>query len=171
MSKASPTSLRLTLLMLQKGSLKSFSECLRMEHRMVQAALLNSDFTEGVTALLVEKRAPVWASAPSVPELQKEYFDIRDGQQKLQFTETKPSTFWTYPHHTMSGLPTAADIKAVVDGVAQRGEKYRMETPEDVVEFVMNEWGAFDWDAIGTENGEVRELAIKGGIGKGKGII
>jgi hypothetical protein len=170
MNKASPTSLRLTLLLLQKGAMKSFSECLRMEHRMVQAALLNPDFSEGVTALLVDKRAPVWAPAPSVPELQKEYFDVRDGQQTLEFTEAKPSTYWTYPHHTLSGLPTVADIKAVVEGVAQRGEAYSMKSPRDIVEFVAMEWGAYDFDAIGTENGEVRGLSIKGGMGRGKGM-
>lgn len=168
MNKASPTSLRLTLLALQKGVSKSFTECLRMEHRMVQAALLAPDFSEGVTALLVEKRAPVWATAPSVEELQKEYFNIH-GQHELEFVDAKPSTYWTYPHHTMSGLPTSQDIKDVVEGNANRGDSYRMGSREDILEFVMANWGAFDRGAIGIENGEVRRFAIKGGNGAGKG--
>jgi 3-hydroxyisobutyryl-CoA hydrolase len=63
LDKMSPTSLKITLEGLRRGSkLLSVGEDLRMEYRMSQACMRpGSDFYEGIRAVLVDKdHAPVW---------------------------------------------------------------------------------------------------------------
>ncbi|XP_011301978.1 3-hydroxyisobutyryl-CoA hydrolase, mitochondrial [Fopius arisanus] len=62
LSKMSPTSLKLTLKALQRGKKKSLLECLKVENRLSNAASRrDSDFYEGVRALLIDKdNKPKW---------------------------------------------------------------------------------------------------------------
>lgn len=61
MSKMSPTSLKVTHRQLELGSKMSLPQCLNMEYRMVVRHLENSDFKEGVRALLIDKdQKPQW---------------------------------------------------------------------------------------------------------------
>ncbi|XP_076678657.1 3-hydroxyisobutyryl-CoA hydrolase [Andrena cerasifolii] len=62
LSKASPTSLKITMNAIQRGSTLSLAECLKMEYRLACAALSKtSDFCEGVRALLIDKdQKPMW---------------------------------------------------------------------------------------------------------------
>lgn len=57
----SPTSLKVTLRELECGAKMSLAQCLNMEYRMVVRHLENSDFKEGVRALLIDKdQKPKW---------------------------------------------------------------------------------------------------------------
>lgn len=75
----SPTSLKLTLAQLQRGSQLDLAGCLLMEYRLSQRCMAAPDFREGIRALLVDKdNSPRWSPA-SVAEVSDEiiasYFD------------------------------------------------------------------------------------------------
>ena len=57
----SPTSLKVTLAALQRGSNMEFDDCMRMEYRMTQHFMQQPDFYEGIRAAIVDKdRNPDW---------------------------------------------------------------------------------------------------------------
>lgn len=61
MCKMSPTSLKVTHRQLDLGAKLSLQQCLNMEYRMVVRHLEDSDFKEGVRALLIDKdQKPKW---------------------------------------------------------------------------------------------------------------
>lgn len=61
MSKMSPTSLKITLRQLQLGKTMTLRECLQMEFRLAVNCCIDSDFKEGVRALLIDKdQQPKW---------------------------------------------------------------------------------------------------------------
>lgn len=60
-SKMSPTSLKITLRQLQLGKTMTLRECLQMEYRLAAHCCIDSDFKEGVRALLIDKhQQPKW---------------------------------------------------------------------------------------------------------------
>ncbi|XP_047349613.1 3-hydroxyisobutyryl-CoA hydrolase, mitochondrial isoform X4 [Vespa velutina] len=74
--KMSPTSLKVTKQCIEKGSKLTLGECLKMEFRLICASLNeNSDFHEGVTALLITKHQnPIW-NPKSLNEITDKYID------------------------------------------------------------------------------------------------
>ena len=103
LQKMSPTSLKLTLEGLRRGaSCQSIGEDLKMEYRMSTACLRpNSDFFEGVRAMLVDKdRSPKWnppTAEEVTTEMVEEFFaPIRGGGYEWEApsglsTTTSPS--------------------------------------------------------------------------------
>lgn len=65
MKKASPSSLKVAQRQIIEGQkLKSLSQCLNMEYRLVMRCCENTDFYEGVRALLIDRdNAPMWNPA------------------------------------------------------------------------------------------------------------
>tara|TARA_Y100001001_G_C7986219_1_gene301269 strand:+ start:167 stop:1207 length:1041 start_codon:yes stop_codon:yes gene_type:complete len=58
----SPTSLKVTLAQLRRGVALNLKQCLEMEYRMAAHFLQQSDFYEGVRALLIDKdKSPQWS--------------------------------------------------------------------------------------------------------------
>lgn len=67
----SPTALKLTLRELRRGKSLSLRQCLAMEYRLASRVIHTYDFSEGVRAVLVDKRrVPQWnpANLAAVPE-------------------------------------------------------------------------------------------------------
>lgn len=61
LAKMSPGSLKITLRQLQLGKSMTLRECLQMEFRLATHCCIDSDFKEGVRALLIDKdNAPKW---------------------------------------------------------------------------------------------------------------
>lgn len=58
--KVSPLSLKVTLRLLRLGRHLSLAECFRLEYSMAVRHFVDSDFKEGVTAILIRKDAPKW---------------------------------------------------------------------------------------------------------------
>ncbi|RKP08994.1 2-enoyl-CoA hydratase C-terminal region-domain-containing protein [Thamnocephalis sphaerospora] len=63
LGRMSPLSLRVTLHQLRFGRDHGIADCIHKEFDMAQKLVIAPDFTEGVTALLVDRRPPVWSSS------------------------------------------------------------------------------------------------------------
>ncbi len=64
LSQKAPLSLKVTLRELREAAHLSFEDCMVMEYRLVQAFMADSDFFEGVRAVLVDKdNKPDWRPA------------------------------------------------------------------------------------------------------------
>ncbi|GJQ74366.1 hypothetical protein Trydic_g21242 [Trypoxylus dichotomus] len=75
LSKMSPTSMKVSLKLLQMGASLNLQECLRNEYRVAVACLVNHDFFEGVRALLIDKdKNPKW-KPPTLKEVSNELVD------------------------------------------------------------------------------------------------
>ena len=57
----SPTSLKIALAQMRRGSMLDFAECMRTEFRIVSRVMRGHDFYEGVRAVIIDKdQAPLW---------------------------------------------------------------------------------------------------------------
>ncbi|XP_020713619.1 3-hydroxyisobutyryl-CoA hydrolase, mitochondrial isoform X1 [Ceratitis capitata] len=85
LNKVSPLSLKVTFRQLNLGSQLLLPQCLKMEYRMVVRHLEDSDFKEGVRALLIDKdQKPKW-NPPTLESVTQERVD--SFFQKLPDTE------------------------------------------------------------------------------------
>lgn len=90
LGKMSPTSLKVTHHQLREGKHMLLDDCLRMEYRISQRAVVSHDFHEGIRAVLVEKdHKPKWSPAKLEEVLEdtvKSYFaPLPKGEQELDF--------------------------------------------------------------------------------------
>lgn len=84
----SPLALKVTFHQLTTGSKMSLNECLKMEYRMAVRHLEDSDFKEGVRALLIDKdNQPKW-NPPTLDGVSKEkvlsYFERLSDTEELK---------------------------------------------------------------------------------------
>lgn len=91
LAKMSPLSLKVTKKQLDLGRTMDLRNCLRMEFRMAVHSLIDSDFKEGVRALLIDRdQSPKWkpATLAEVTEQQVDRFfgALPDGEE-LQFED------------------------------------------------------------------------------------
>lgn len=93
LSKMSPASLKITLRQLQLGKTMTLDECLKMEFRLATHCCIDSDFKEGVRALLIDKdQKPQWKHS-KVEEVTQDYVarffsPLPDGDE-LDFEKSK----------------------------------------------------------------------------------
>jgi len=74
----SPTSLKIALAQVQRGSALDFAECMRTEFRIVSRVVRGHDFYEGVRAVIIDKdQAPRWQpstlAAVSAAEVERHF--------------------------------------------------------------------------------------------------
>jgi enoyl-CoA hydratase len=84
--KMSPTSLKVSLVQIEKGAALSIEEALRMEFRMVRRCMDADDFYEGIRAVLIDKdHAPKWKPAAladvSDAAVQRYFAPLPDGDE------------------------------------------------------------------------------------------
>ena len=140
----SPISLKVTLKAMELGSRWDIAETFKREYSMASAFMHHPDFVEGVSAKLIRKSskgeepvAPKW-QASSLDEVSwndvDNFFVTSRNEQPLKLLNQGPlATYRTYPHAWL-GLPTEADVKAVVD----RGV---ISTSDVVRDFMINREG------------------------------
>lgn len=83
----SPTSMKVTLQQLALGAKLNLAECLRMEFRLGNNHVRDSDFAEGVRALLIDKdNQPKW-KPPTLKEVTSDrvnqFFQLVPGIEDL----------------------------------------------------------------------------------------
>lgn len=88
LNRMSPTSLKLTFEQLKRAKTMTLPECLKMEFRLASRVLENTEFREGVRAMLIEKdNKPKWSPAKleEVKEVQiNAYFEPLPYNLELQ---------------------------------------------------------------------------------------
>lgn len=136
----SPTSLKVTLKQLRLGRNWDISETFIREHQMAAHFMAHPDFTEGVSARLINKppTQPNWqpATLAEVSDADSsKFFTKPEGLQALKLIEpanSKMSDYRDYPH-AMYALPREADIQKKVSEVGEKGKKA-------VMDGVMKKW-------------------------------
>ncbi|KAK1688015.1 enoyl-CoA hydratase/isomerase [Colletotrichum godetiae] len=128
--KRSPTAVNVALRQMRVGSSWSIAETFKREHKIAKKFMQQGEFTEGVTALLIEKRDPVWK--PATLEEIKPQMNITDpffegSGEDIELLNNR--SYEEYPYKYF-GLPTEADVqKCVLQG---------QHTPEEVIKKVVD---------------------------------
>ncbi|CAG8503292.1 10539_t:CDS:2 [Ambispora leptoticha] len=138
--KMSPTSLKVTLHLMRVGKNLGIADCFNLEYRLAQKFLEKSDFAEGVTARLIEKRdSPNWnpQTLEQISDEEIENFYFKSPAHSNTLNLLNPRTFISYPHARL-GLPTESDIKKVVTGQNRDVGPMAM-TKREIVDFFLKE--------------------------------
>ncbi|KAL1917613.1 mitochondrial 37S ribosomal protein mS47 [Calcarisporiella thermophila] len=135
----SPTSLKVTLAQIRKGSQLGVADCFKMEYRLAQQFLKTPDFHEGVTALLITKtNSPKWNPAQleevKTTEVKRKFFDEKKPKELELLHE---ENFKAYPH-ARYGLPKEEEVKRVVTGEHPDTGPVQL-TRTEVVDFFLRE--------------------------------
>ncbi|KAK4138717.1 ClpP/crotonase [Trichocladium antarcticum] len=126
--KRSPTSVHVTLRQMRIGATWSIRDAFVREHAIAAKFMAGHDFTEGVSALLIDKRPPSWSPAASLEDIApkdsaamtKDYFVIPKDQPRLQLLNRR--NYDSYPTE-YPGLPSEKQIEdRVARGAATRDE-------------------------------------------------
>ncbi|KAK3296995.1 ClpP/crotonase-like domain-containing protein [Chaetomium fimeti] len=114
----SPTAVHVALRQMRIGAKWSIRDTFVREYAIASKFMASHDFTEGVTALLVDKRPPTWQppslveiSPEQSPKLTEDYFLLPRDQPKLELLTD--ANYEEYPHPPF-GVPTEEDIEKMV---------------------------------------------------------
>ncbi|KAL8291820.1 hypothetical protein RQP46_002078 [Phenoliferia psychrophenolica] len=126
----SPTSVKLSLKSIREGKKLDIEEAFLLDMRLATACCnpeIHPDFKEGVTALLIEKRPPVWSpptlSAVSDSSILSTFFSSpppfsNPPLPPISFATPGGPAYKAYPHARFS-LPSEEEIRAFVVGEAK----------------------------------------------------
>ncbi|KAK4250694.1 ClpP/crotonase-like domain-containing protein [Corynascus novoguineensis] len=116
--KRSPTAVHVALRQMRIGAKWNIRDTFVREHAIASKFMASHDFTEGVTALLIEKRPPRWepASLEDIkPEqsakLTEDFFLVPRDQPRLQLLTE--ANYDEYPHGEF-GVPSEKQVEAKV---------------------------------------------------------
>lgn len=112
----SPTSVHVTLRQMRIGGRWTIRDTFVREHAMAARFMAHPDFAEGVTARLVERRAPRWQpaslediSADDSARLADDFFLLPRDQPRLELLS--PANYDEYPHAAAFGVPTEKQVE------------------------------------------------------------
>lgn len=139
-AKRSPTSLKVTLRQLRSGKNWRIAEAFVKEHEMAARFATHPDFTEGVTALLINKPStkPNWkpATLEEVSEADVDtFFGLPEGFEPMKLVkrgEKAQNDFSSYPFGFLA-LPTEADVEKFVRENGTQGK-------QTVVDTILRRW-------------------------------
>ncbi|KAM7208739.1 ClpP/crotonase-like domain containing protein [Naviculisporaceae sp. PSN 640] len=123
----SPTSVHVTLRQMRLGKNWSIAQTFQREAQMASKFMKNHDFTEGVTAKLIEKRAPKW-NPESLDDIDPEddiatsYFNIDNELGTLELLTE--GDYVEYPYKDI-GPPAEKDVRAFVNSGAYTPKQVR----------------------------------------------
>jgi 3-hydroxyisobutyryl-CoA hydrolase len=138
----SPTSLKVTLQQLRLGRSWNIAEAFIKEHAMAKKFMAHPDFTEGVSARLINKPPtnPAWnppkLDGISARDVDK-FFSLPSEDEQLHLIDPLPGSrvdtaYHDYPHARFA-LPREANIRAIV---MEKGEEGR----KAVMKEVLSQW-------------------------------
>lgn len=137
----SPTSLRVTLRQLREGKAWNIRETFVREHKIAAEFMRHPDFTEGVSARLINKPPtnPEWKpntlEGVSAQDVQ-EFFNQPSQEEAIELIDPYPGspkqTYKDYPH-AIFALPRESDIQPVVKSYGRDGR-------QAVIEEVLRRW-------------------------------
>jgi 3-hydroxyisobutyryl-CoA hydrolase len=146
----SPTAVHVALRQMRIGGKWSIRDTYIREHAIASKFMASHDFTEGVTALLIDKRPPTWQPASLVeispeqsPKLTEDYFIMPRNKPKLELLTE--ANYDEYPY-AQFGVPTEDQVEKkvslgtltrpqIVDAfVKERGQKQGV---KEVVEEIL----------------------------------
>ncbi|KAF7726241.1 hypothetical protein EC973_008951 [Apophysomyces ossiformis] len=138
LNSMSPTSLKVTLHQLRTGAALSIKQCFKMEYHLVQKFLQGHDFSEGVTATLVERRSANWNPA-TLQEVKQQHIraDYFESPSPLRLELPSVKDYKQYPYRKYM-LPSEEDIKRVVTGDATDVGNFALNR-EQVIEYFMRD--------------------------------
>ncbi|KAI9149308.1 putative 3-hydroxyisobutyryl-CoA hydrolase [Paramyrothecium foliicola] len=113
--KRSPTAVHVTLRQMRQGGNWDIADTFIKEYQIARKFMQHSDFTEGVTALLVRKETPKWQpesleAIPADEDVSEPFFEFEDRAPIKLFTNR---TYSEYPHQSL-GVPTEREIQSVI---------------------------------------------------------
>lgn len=116
LKKRSPTALHVTARQMRAVDTQAWdiAETFKKEHHVATEFMKHPDFTEGVTALLVNKKPPVWkdVAADAKPSDVTEPFFKFDKENELKLFDDS-RTYREYPH-TWIGVPSEREVEKLV---------------------------------------------------------
>ncbi|KAK2048938.1 enoyl-CoA hydratase/isomerase [Colletotrichum somersetense] len=110
----SPTAVNVALKQMRIGGSWSIAETFQREHQIAKKFMKHPDFTEGVTALLEEKRQPEWQPAKLEdiePGMQVVDDFFKTSGDSLQLLNDRDYKEYPYPYFA---LPTEKEVRDVV---------------------------------------------------------
>ena len=109
LQERSPTSLKVTARQIVALKDLDIAQVFMREQQLASKFMAHPDFTEGVTARLVEKRNPSW-SAASPSDVSTQDVDAMFRTEGPRLPLFNDRTFLEYPHASTLGLPREKDI-------------------------------------------------------------
>lgn len=124
--KRSPLAVHVALRQMRIGGKWSIHDAFMREYAMASKFMSSHDFTEGVTALLLEKRAPTWQPASledikpeDSAQLTEDFFLVNDAKLRLHLLLN--GNYDEYPYAAEFGVPTEEQVeKKVRQGTLSR---------------------------------------------------
>jgi 3-hydroxyisobutyryl-CoA hydrolase len=144
LKQMSPTSLRITLEQLRLGQNRTFADCFRLEYHLVQRVLKHHDFSEGVQALLVDKRKfahwnPATLQDISTEQVIQEYFKAPTEHELVLPSDA------VHPMNRRYGLPTDQVIHKTIQEGRLAGNVTKPWKRDDLVEYFVQQWEGKRW--------------------------